>query len=394
MIKIALKGLLIFIGLLTGPANIIAQAFQIGHTSINFYDESRNRNVETEIYYPADIPGENVAIASGNYPVIVFGHGFLMSWDSYENFWTELVPEGYVICFPRTEMSLSPSHEDFGLDLNFVATEMQEENNDNSSLFFNSLTSKTGLMGHSMGGGASFLAAENNYSINSLVNFAAAETNPSAISAAMNIYTPTLIFSGDDDCVAPPNENQNLMYENLNSNCKTHISILNGGHCYFANNNFNCNLGESFCNPSLDISREEQQSITFSFLKLWLTYTLYDEPGALDIFNDSLETSNQITYSQFCQTFLDVQSFNNSNIFNIYPNPVTDKLNIKMSHEELINGSLEIYNSLGIKIYSSFLNRNKFQVDLSGLSEGVYFLVYVNGSSKHSRRFIKIEEQH
>jgi hypothetical protein len=124
-----------------------------------------------------------------------------MSWESYENFWTELVPNGYLICFPTTEMTLTPSHENFGLDLKFAATQMQNENNDNSSLFFNSLAPKTGLLGHSMGGGASFLAAENNSIISTLVTFAAAETNPSAISASLNITVSTLIFSGDDDCV-------------------------------------------------------------------------------------------------------------------------------------------------------------------------------------------------
>mgnify|MGYP001050815746 FL=1 len=86
---------------------------------------------------------------------------------------------------------------------------MQNETQDSTSLFFNSLAPKTGLIGHSMVGGASFLAAENNSNIHALINFAAAETTPSAISAARGITVPSLIFSGDDDCVAPPINHQN-----------------------------------------------------------------------------------------------------------------------------------------------------------------------------------------
>lgn len=384
-----LKSFLILVGLLIFSANISAQSFDVGHTSITFYDSSRNRNIETEIYYPADNPGENVLIASGNFPVIVFGHGFLMSWESYENFWTELVPNGYVICFPTTEMTLTPSHENFGLDLKFVATQMQNENNDNSSLFFNSLAPKTGLLGHSMGGGASFLAAENNSIISTLVTFAAAETNPSAISASQNITVPTLIFSGDDDCVTPPDENQTLMYNELASNCKTHISIIDGGHCYFADDNFNCSLGESFCNPTLEITREEQQLITFNFLKLWLDYSLYDDLNAFNDFDDLLQSSTQTNFTQFCNV-LAVQDISEQKSIEIYPNPVIDKLNLDIPIEHS-DGILTIYNLVGQQIYQSLIINTTNQIDISDYPNGPYFIVYNKGSIMQYYKIIKID---
>ena len=370
-------------------ANISAQSFDVGHTSITFYDSSRNRNIETEIYYPADNPGENVPIASGNFPVIVFGHGFLMSWESYENFWTELVPNGYVICFPTTEMTLTPSHENFGLDLKFAATQMQNENNDNSSLFFNSLAPKTGLLGHSMGGGASFLAAENNSIISTLVTFAAAETNPSAIAASLNITVPTLIFSGDDDCVTPPDENQTLMYNELASNCKTHISIIDGGHCYFADDNFNCSLGESFCNPTLDITREEQQLITFNFLKLWLDYSLYDDLNSFNDFDDLLQSSTQTNFTQFCNS-LTVQDISEQNSIKIYPNPVIDKLNLHIPIEHT-DGILTIYNLVGQQVYQSLITNINNQIDISNYPNGPYFIVYNKNLIMRYYKIIKIE---
>lgn len=354
---------------------------------MDFYDSNRNRNIPTKIYYPANESGEDVAIASGNFPVLLFGHGFLMSWDAYENFWAELVPKAYIICFPTTEMSISPDHDSFGLDLKFIANEMQNLNEESSSLFFNSILPKTALMGHSMGGGASFLAAEDNSSISTLINFAAAETTPSAISATTNINTPTLIFSGDDDCVAPATEHQNPMYEGLNSDCKTLISIKNGGHCYFANDNFTCNLGESFCNPELDINREEQQNVTFNFLNLWLKYTLHENENAFVLFQDSLQTSTRINFSQSC-TSVAIQEFQNHHEIKTFPNPVVDQLNLIIP-EENSKGLITIYNIFGQRVHQSIINKSKVQINVSKLPKGMYTIKYFKYSFQYSGKFIK-----
>ena len=282
--------------------NSFAQTFNIGHTSTVLYDNTRIRDVNTEIYYPANSNGDDVSISIGNFQVIVFGHGFLISWEAYENFWISLVSEGYILCFPTTEMGFTPNHQIFADDLRFISSQMQIESQNSLSIFYNSVLPKTAIMGHSMGGGASFLATENNPNIITLINFAAAETSPSAISAASNITIPSLIFSAEDDCVSPPISNQNIMFDSLNSICKTQINIINGGHCYFANENMLCSFGESSCNPNLNITRNEQQSVTNDFLKIWLNFYLKSDQNSFSIFNDSLQSSNRITYSQFCNS--------------------------------------------------------------------------------------------
>jgi pimeloyl-ACP methyl ester carboxylesterase len=367
--------------------DLMAQNFDIGHSTITFYDSARNRDIETEIYYPADNAGDNVPVALGNYPVLVFGHGFLMSWDAYENFWTVLVPEGYVMCFPTTEMGLSPNHGDLGLDLSFIAAQMQREHQDSSSLFFQALLSKTALMGHSMGGGASFLAAENDSAISTLVNFAAAETNPSAIAAAAHVRIPSLIFSGDDDCVTPPVDHQEPLYDALASACKTHVSIVNGGHCYFANNNFSCTLGETFCNPTLDISREAQHDVTFDFLKLWLAYTLYDQTQILSTFNDSLGNSTRVTVTQNCNA-TSIQSVEDREALLLFPNPVTDYLNVRIPQNHP-QGLIYIYNTLGQKIYQQTVDHSSFQINFAEFPQGSYILIYRNESESHVRTILK-----
>ena len=107
--------------------NLFAQSFQVGHTTITFIDSSRNnRSIPTEVYYPADVAGDNepVTIATTDkFPVISFGHGFVMTWNAYQNIWDAVVQEGFIIAFPKTEGGLAPSHAEFGKDLAFVISE-------------------------------------------------------------------------------------------------------------------------------------------------------------------------------------------------------------------------------------------------------------------------------
>ena len=368
-------------------SNSLAQVFNIGHTSTVFYDNIRNRNIPTEIYYPADSNGIDLPLSSGNFPILVFGHGFLISWDTYENFWSALVPEGYILCFPTTEMGFSPNHQFFADDLKFISSQMQIESQTSSSIFYNAVLPKTGILGHSMGGGASFLAAENNPNVNTLINFAAAETNPSAISAARNITIPTVIFSGDDDCVTPPTNHQNIMFDSLNASCKTQINIINGGHCYFANDNVLYSFGESSCNPNLNITRDNQQDITNDFLKVWLDFSLKSNQNSFNIFNDSLQVSNRITYSQLCNG-TGISNYNVNEI-KIFPNPVIDILNINIP-SDYINGEISIYNIYGKKIHNEIVTTIKTKIDLSNFVNGNYFMLFKKDALTKKNKIIKV----
>lgn len=374
-------------GFLFIPIMALAQSYNIGHTNMAFFDEARNRSISTEIYYPADETGENVELANGGFPVIVFGHGFLMAYEAYANFWTELVPKGYIMAFPTTEMSLSPAHEELGADIRFVADEVLNLNNNESTIFYNSIHAKIALMGHSMGGGASLLASENNANISTVINFAAAETSPSAIMAAANVNVPALIFSGEEDCVAPEIENQIPMYEAINSDCKTLIKVKNGGHCYFADNNFACNLGETFCGNDFVITREEQHETTFAFLNLWLDYTLNGNENALEEFNETILTSDLVNYEQVCASLN-----TNENIYNdtiaIYPNPVKNELTIKIPGEAC-NGKYTVSNLYGQIVQQNKTINCKTSINVSALAKGVYVLTYSNDLKQQTTTFLK-----
>lgn len=292
--------------------NLSYAQYSIGHYQITFQDPDRgNRDIQTEIYYPATSNGDNTPVASGQFPVIVFGHGFVMAWDAYENLWTEFVARGYIMVFPRTEgNAFSTDHQQFGWDLQFLVTELQNEGSNSGSPIFNAVHNNTALMGHSMGGGASFLAADSlcvngNSNLKTLVGLAPAESSSngvSSISSAQQVTVPSVIFSGSQDGVTPPADHHLPMYDDLASSCKTFISIAGGGHCYFANANFNCDFGEATSSSGISITRTEQHDITFDFLNNWLDYTLKDDCDAFNSFQDSVQLSTRVTTNQTCNT--------------------------------------------------------------------------------------------
>lgn len=352
-------------------------AQQIGHTTVTFIDSLRNnRQIATEIYYPATSAGNNTPIAAGVFPLITFGHGFVMVWSAYQNFWDSLVPEGYILAFPTTEGSFSPSHADFGKDLKFLIAKIQSSGV-GAVIPSASVGTTSAIMGHSMGGGCSFLAAENNLMITTMVSFASANTNPSSITASQQVSVPTLLFSGTNDCVTPPSQHQNIMYDSTAAAFKTQVNITGGGHCFFANSNFNCTFGENTCSPSPTITRAEQQSVTNNFLKLWLAYFLKNDCQKAQDFQDSLSMSSKISYRQSqaigCFTGITNSNFY-PNSFKVFPNPFSTQTTLQ-TDILLHNATFTVYNCFGQKVREiTNISGNTATFYRDNLPSGLYFI--------------------
>ncbi len=319
-----MKKSILYLVLISLFINKINAQYSIGHTTINFIDSSRNnRVIQTEVYYPALTNGEDIPCANDSFPSVVFGHGFVMAWRAYQNIWEEIVPRGYIMLFPRTEGNLiSTNHQQFGWDLQFLVKAIHKENLNSQSIFYNHVKDATALMGHSMGGGASFLAADslcssNNKYLKTLIGLAPAESTTngvSSISSATRVNIPSVIFSGSQDGVTPPQDHHIPMYDSLNSNCKTFINIIGGAHCYFANPNFNCDFGESTSSSGISITRAQQHAVLFDFVNPWLDYTLKEDCSKFDVFNDSLNSSLRVTYMQECYSHQIPQIMNQNGV--------------------------------------------------------------------------------
>jgi pimeloyl-ACP methyl ester carboxylesterase len=374
--------------MLTVCIQSIAQS--VGHMTVTYTDPARsNRSIANEIYYPATSAGESTPFATGQFPVIVFGHGFVMGYNSYLYFKDAMVPLGYIVVYPTTEGSTSPVHADFGADLAFLINKMQSEGANSSSPFYTHVGTTSAVMGHSMGGGSAFLACENNTTPTCMVTFAAATTTPSSITAAANVSIPALVLSGSADCVADPTTNQLAMYNALASTCKAYVSIIDGSHCYFGDYNFNCTLGESFCDPVPPLARADQQDVTLDFVQIYLNFYLKGNTASWAVFVDSLASSSRITYQLSCPTTGIVDNYKPSQTISIWPNPADANINVEF--ETTGNYTISIVDAIGKQSIiersgSNVLGNVSETIDISSLKKGFYFVeVDINGDKAYSK---------
>ena len=251
-------------------------------------------------------------------PWIVFGHGFFMNTADYDVLSATLNEAGMAVVMVDMETGLFPSHEDFGLDLAFTVEHAAAEAVGLEGL----LGDRMALMGHSMGGGAAWLAASQlGASIDALVGLAPAETSPSAIDAGSVILASTMVISGSADGVTSPEEHHIPLHEALvSSTCRSFVEVLDGGHCGFADAGTSCDLGELFF---AGMSRDEFQAHAFEMVVLWLRAHLMDDISALDAMQSYDLSEDAVEVSLICE-LSEVPTVVNT--IEVWPNPTSEAL--------------------------------------------------------------------
>ncbi len=97
---------------------------------------------------------------------------------------------------------------------------------------------------------------------------------------------------------------------------------------------------------------------------------------------------NALAGMLYINQFLNIDTFNNSNNFVVYPNPTTSKIYI--TSKDYV-GTYEIFNTLGQKISEGSFNSilDEKELDLSSLQSGLYILNFKGANSNKSVRIIK-----
>jgi len=296
-----MKALLV-ISVITICSSLAAQNYSTGHASIVLRDSQRgNRKVPVEIFYPEKSGGRSIdTIGSGNdkFPVICFAHAYLMPAEAYVNIQEMLVPEGMILIFPLSNNGIFPSHRRYAEDLAFVLNEAQKMGEDPSSVLYGITDTVSCLIGHSMGGGAVFLAANMTSGLSAIAALTPLNTHPSAIQAASSVLVPSLVIAGSDDCITPPDKHQLPIYDFLASNEKTYILITGGTHCQMGSENSTCSAGERMAGCRAGISREEQHEILKRYLIPWLRFYLKGDPEAGIKFDYLLSTDESVGFKR------------------------------------------------------------------------------------------------
>jgi predicted dienelactone hydrolase len=320
------------------------------------------------VYYPAASTVDNVPVADGLFPFLVFGHGFVMNYTAYAHITEHLVPAGYVMIYVETEGGFAPVHSDFGLDLAYVADHFFAENSDGNSIFQSHLIDRCAILGHSMGGGATWLAASTSTSVDCIAGLAPAETNPSAIAAAPNVTVPAIVFSGNSDAVTPQATNHIPIFDGTASTCRIFVNIINGSHCGFANSGSLCDLGEFGFSG---LSRAEQQVIAQDLLQAFFDFHLKELGAGNDVLQ-SYDSTQLNTQTQIdCLSAVEVDEHQ---VFALFPNPCSDELFIQSNASDAIRYTIIDCSGRVILEGSSPSVGGRVAIQTTSLSAGVYAL--------------------
>lgn len=242
-----------------------------------------NADYSALVYYPTDATAAPL-------PVIVFGHGFLSPPELYRATCRHLASWGFAVIAPRTALELFPSHAAYAADLRASATVLFDLGNDPASPLYQRIdASGVGFTGHSMGGGASLLAAAGDPRTRAVAVLAAADTRPSAIDAAVNIDVPVLYITGSQDTFTPNPFHTRPMFDNTAH--AAWMDIRGGFHCGF----ILAPLPEAVCDAG-SIPRTEQLAITHRLLTAYfLSRFRGDTTGWNEIWGPTADLNRQLT---------------------------------------------------------------------------------------------------
>ncbi len=395
-----------------------AQTFPVGHMSINFKDASRTggfsisggiampgtgRNIGTEVYYPATVAGNNTNVANGQFPVVVFGHGFAMTWDSYDNIYNRLAALGYIVLLPRTESSIfpTPSHANFADDMKLLATQGLLLNTTSTptalATFNGKVLQKSAIGGHSMGAGCSYIAAQNNNTVTCVFNLAAATSNTAGISSvagASLVTVPTLVISGEKDNVADTTV-QNSHYNPTASTIKFHSIIKDVTHCDFGNGtSTTCTIGQAACSGAG--CNATLFARYMSYIEPFLAHQLKNDCVAGNnfmtlILNPSADRVGRKVVGNIACSVTGIQEQSFSNNLTVFPNPTEGKLNISFSSEITTPITFELYDISGRLVLDEQASSQKtsHEINVEGIESGSYVLIVRSENSKKAFKIIK-----
>lgn len=221
---------------------------------------SNGTTFTAQLRYPATSTAANAQVALGAVPApaVTFGHGFLTSVDLYDSTLDHLASHGYIVIATTSGGELFPNHANYAVDMRQCLTWLEQQDVLAGGFLFGAVNENAfGVSGHSMGGGASMLAAAADARIRCAATLAAAETNPSSAAASTSVQFPLRAIVGSADTIVTPTTTVS-QYNNCDAP-RQFVNIAGGSHCGFVDSSF-------FGCDSVSLPRAEQLAMTRALL--------------------------------------------------------------------------------------------------------------------------------
>lgn len=358
--------------------SVVAQSqkggFAIGTRDLRFDDNFYSQaSVKMRVFFPKKSTQEQT-IADGKFPVIAFGHGFVMNYLAYTNLFEHLASWGYIVATLDEQNGFNVNHFTFAQQLSASVRYLQSEGMREGSFFFAKTDTACAVFGHSMGGGASMLTPLIFPKITAIAGLAPAQTTstPTAIDGLKDINTPVLIISARGDSVTPERSNQVPMFNNA-LGPKQRISLLKGGHCNFTDTpNLLCGVGANSAGDKGSLTPAQQQLLTKRYLTAFFNYYLKGNRESLtficgDSVRSDIEVENFTNIT--CPTVRPTVTIRD--ILRTHPNPSQGIFTLSGLESGLIYEVLDVNGRVLFHFQAEDLSQT---IDLSTYPDGVYLL--------------------
>jgi dienelactone hydrolase len=345
------------------------------------------------VYYPATVEGADAQIDTvhGPYPIVAFGHGFFMQTGYYLSHFRHLATHGFVVIAPQFP---DTQHGELADDLLYCVEYLRQQHSSSGSRFRGLIdTASIGLSGHSMGGGASLLAAARDSRVRVVAPLAAAETTPSAIAVMDQIVGFVYLIAGASDGIAPPAAHQIPMYNNANPP-KALCNIREANHTRFMDV-----ATFDFTDPNGTLTRPQQLLITRRYLTSVLSFVLKrDSSFWVYVFGDSARNDPRIIFSFALPTTsaTDAHYPEGPARLQNYPNPFNPSTKISFHVTEVGAASLNVFDMLGREVatvVSQNMTPGSYEAtfDAANLPSGAYIYRLQSGNRTDSKRMLLLK---
>lgn len=205
-------------------------------------------------------------------PVVVWSNGTYVPPKSYEDIFSLLAQEGFIVVASTDSLLYDGSVVSGAID--YI---IEQNDNPDSPIYRRVDTSRIGAAGHSLGGRSSINAAVKDERIGVVASIAGSNIE----SERVELQTPALFFAGENDTVIAPQ----LWVEPMYDACRgpaVYVSLKNAGH------------GACFTDPELYAY----------YISNWFYTWLYEDQELKEIFVPNGNMSNDIRFADYkCKGF-------------------------------------------------------------------------------------------